>query len=149
MNDWSVDLEIHPTKDTSDNHVNGTLTVLWRDWDKHIEKDPKMVYVSSVNPGQIKGPHLHLKRSSYFTCIHGKVLFVIRDQHGNYHEIESNETKPTMVRVPKNFASAHINLSNDISRIITLADVSWKPNDNEMVNVTFDDYDWDKWRTIK
>jgi len=26
-----------------------------------------------------------------------------------------------------------------------LADVAWKPNDNEMENNTFDDYDWKKW----
>ena len=28
-------LEKHPTKDTNDNHVNGELTVIWRDWDTH------------------------------------------------------------------------------------------------------------------
>ena len=29
-------LELHPTKDINDNHVNGSLTVIWRDWDKII-----------------------------------------------------------------------------------------------------------------
>ena len=29
-------LELHPTKDIRDNHVNGSLTVIWRDWDKII-----------------------------------------------------------------------------------------------------------------
>jgi len=29
---------------------------------------------------------------------------------------------------------------------LTLADVSWKPNDNEMKNITFNDYDWKKWK---
>jgi dTDP-4-dehydrorhamnose 3,5-epimerase len=33
-----------------------------------------------------------------------------------------------------------------VSRILALADVAWKPNDNEMDNVTFDDYDWKKWK---
>ena len=33
--------ETHPTKDVSDSHINGSLTVVWRDWDKII-KDPQM-----------------------------------------------------------------------------------------------------------
>ena len=48
--------------------------------------------------------------------------------------------------VPKNIASAHINLADDTSRILALADISWKPDDNEMVNTTFEDYDWNKWK---
>ena len=51
-----------------------------------------------------------------------------------------------MVFVPKNIASAHINLADDTSRILALADISWKPDDNEMVNTTFEDYDWNKWK---
>ena len=72
-------LERHETKDTQDSHPNGELTVIWRDWDTFMKNHPKMVYVSSVNPGEIKGPHIHTKRSSYFVCIHGKVLFVIKN----------------------------------------------------------------------
>ena len=30
----STKLEIHETKDVTDNHVNGELTVIWREWDK-------------------------------------------------------------------------------------------------------------------
>ena len=41
-------LERHETKDTTDSHINGELTVTWRDWDKIIN-DPKMVYVNSIN----------------------------------------------------------------------------------------------------
>ena len=104
-----------------------------------------MVYVSSVNPGELKGPHLHTKRNSYFTCIHGKVIFILKDEKGKYVEIESSSENPTMIVVPKNVPSAHINLSKSVSRILTLADVSWKPDDKEMLNVSFDDYEWNKW----
>lgn len=140
-----IKLEIHQTKDINDQHVNGSLTVVWRDWDKIIELIPKMVYVSTVNPGEIKGPHLHKKRNSYFTCIHGKVVFIIQDKTGSYREIESSAENPTMVYVPKNVSSAHINISNGVSRILTLTDLAWKPNDNEMDNVVFENYDWKKW----
>ncbi len=141
-----VKLEKHQTKDIADQHVNGLLTVIWRDWDNLIKNHPKMVYVSSVNPGEIKGPHLHTKRNSHFVCIHGKVVFVIKDNDGKYKEIESSEENPILVFVPKGHPSAHINLSKEVSRVLALADVAWRPNDGEMINATFNDYDWGKWK---
>ena len=141
-----IKLEKHQTKDVIDNHVNGSLTVIWRDWDKILKHSPKMIYVSSVNPREIKGPHVHTKRNSYFVCIHGKVLFVLQKEDGSYIEIESDANNPSMIYVPKNMPSAHQNLFNEVSRILTLADLAWTPNDNEMKNVTFDDYDWKKWK---
>ena len=39
------DLEKHETKDTLDSHINGELTVVWRDWDNLIKDHPKMVYL--------------------------------------------------------------------------------------------------------
>ena len=142
----AIKLETHQTKDVKDHHVNGSLTVIWRDWDKILANEPKMVYVSSVNPGEIKGPHLHTKRDSYFVCIRGKVVFIIKDLWGRYHEIESSENDPVLVQVPKGYPSAHINPSDNVSSILALASIAWRPNDNEMINVSFDNYDWTKWQ---
>jgi dTDP-4-dehydrorhamnose 3,5-epimerase-like enzyme len=138
-------LEKHETKNTLDQHVNGSLTVIWRDWDAKFNIVPKMIYATSVNPGEVKGPHLHTKRDSYFVCIRGKVLFVIRDLKEKYHEIESSEDNPVLIQVPKNYASAHINLSNEISTVLTIANLAWRPNDQEMKNISFTNYDWKKW----
>ena len=112
-----IDLEKHETKNIHDQHVNGSLTVVWRDWDGLIKNSPKMVYVSSVNPGEIKGPHIHTKRNSYFVCIHGKVLFVIKNKQGEYVEKISTADKPLLIIVPKNMTSAHLNLSKGISKV--------------------------------
>jgi len=143
-NDHQIKLEKYETKSIVDDHVNGSLTVIWRDWDKILKHSPKMVYVSSVEPGEIKGPHIHTRRNSYFVCIHGKVLFVLKKDDGSYIEIESDAQNPSMVFVPKNMPSAHFNLLDDTSRILTLADLAWRPNDNEMKNVNFTDYNWKK-----
>lgn len=143
----SVNLEKHDTKDIKDGHVNGSLTVIWRDWDKILDVEPKMVYVSSVNPGEIKGPHLHTKRDSYFVCIRGKVIFIAKDVSGKYYEIESSEEEPVLVQIPKNHPSAHINIADQKATILTIASLAWRPDDNEMQNVSFDDYDWSKWKT--
>ena len=144
--EFEIELEKHVTKDVVNDLPNGELTVVWRDWDKIIKNFPKMVYVSSVNSDKTKGPHLHTKRNSYFCCIHGKVVFIIKTKNGGYQEIVSSENKPTMVFVPKGIASAHVNLSKGVSRVLALADVAWKPNDNEMENHTYENYDWKKWK---
>lgn len=143
--EYSIKLERHDTRDVHDNHVNGSLTVIWRDWDQILKTHPKMIYVSSVGSGEIKGPHIHTRRESYFTCIHGKVVFVVKNPDGTYEEIVSSDENPVMVHVPKNISSAHMNLSPNTSRVLALANIAWKPNDNEMKNDHFDNYDWKKW----
>ena len=39
-----------------------------------------------------------------------------------------------------------VNHTNEISKVLVLADVAWKPNDNEMMNVEFNNYDLEKWK---
>lgn len=140
-------LEKHETKDIHDSHVNGSLIPVWRDWDDLVKIHPKMVYVTTINPNEIKGPHLHVTRHYYFACIRGKVVFIIRDPSGKYHEIESGYDNPVLIEVPKNFVSSHINLSHETSMILCLATPAWSPNDKDEHNVVFDDYDWKKWES--
>jgi dTDP-4-dehydrorhamnose 3,5-epimerase len=140
-----LDLEKHETKDVHDSHINGELTVIWRNWDEIIKK-PDMVYLNSVNPGEIKGPHIHKNRTSYFYCIDGKMVIIIQNKDGKYHEIETDSTEPKLVSVSNGVAAAIINPSKNASKILVLADIAWKPNDNEMINTTFTDYDWNKWK---
>ena len=140
-----LDLEKHQTKDINDSHINGELTVIWRDWDKII-KNPEMIYVNSVNPGEIKGPHVHKKRTSYFYCIDGKMTIIIQDNDGGYHEIETDSTESKLVCVSNGVAAAIVNPTKHITKVLVLANIAWKPDDNEMLNVTFTDYNWNKWK---
>ena len=139
------DLEKHQTKDTIDSHINGELTIIWRDWDNIITNPPKMIYVNYVNPGEIKGPHLHKNRSTYFSCIHGSIVLVIQDDDGKFHEVKADSEKPTLISVRNGVAAAIVNPTDDISKVLVLADIAWKPNDNEMKNIDFENYDWNKW----
>jgi dTDP-4-dehydrorhamnose 3,5-epimerase len=141
-------LEKHQTKDIHDGHVNGSLIPVWRNWDKTISVQPEMVYVTSINPGERKGPHLHLIRHSYYVCIKGKVVFIIKEKSGKYLEIESSEENPVLVEIPKNYSSAHINLSSEPSIILSVVNPSWKPDNRDEHNVTYDDYDWNKWKKL-
>ena len=141
-----IDLEKHETKDNQDQHVNGSLTVVWRDWDNLIKNHPKMVYVNSINPGEIKGPHIHKNRTTYFSCISGNVVLVIQDNDGKFHEVKADSEKPVLVTVSNGTAAAILNPTTEIAKVLVLADIAWRPGDDEMKNVSFDDYDWNKWK---
>ena len=141
-----INLEKHQTKDINDSHVNGELTVIWRDWDKILPKNPEMVYVNTVNPKEIKGPHLHKNRTTYFYCVSGEIVILIEDNEGIIHEISSNyDDNPILISVPNGMSAAIVNSTNKISQVLVLADLAWKPNDNEMSNTKFADYDLKKW----
>ena len=140
-----INLETHSTKDTLDSHVNGELTVIWRNLDELIH-NPEMVYLNLVNPGEIKGPHLHTKRTSYFYCLQGKMVIVVQDKDGNHHEIKTDHHESKLICIPNGIIAAIINPSDNPTKILVLADIAWKPDDNEMKNVNFDNYDLDKWR---
>ena len=140
------DLEKHQTIDTTDSHINGELTIIWRDWDNIITNHPKMIYVNSVNPGETKGPHLHKNRTTYFSCIHGSIVLIIQDNDGRFHEVKADSERPTLISVRNGVAAAIVNPTDDISKVLVLADIAWKPNDNEMKNIDFENYDWNKWK---
>ena len=138
------DLEKHQTRDIADSHINGELTVIWRDWDNLLKNHPKMVYVNSINPGEIKGPHIHKNRTTSFFCIDGSVVLIIQDDDKKFHEMKMNSEKPVLITVPNGIAAAIVNPTGKIAKVLVLADIAWRPNDNEIKNITFDDYDWEK-----
>ena len=140
------DLEKHQTKDTTDSHINGELTVIWRDWDNLIKNHPKMVYVNSVNPGEIKGPHIHKNRTTHFFCIHGNLVLVIQDNNEKFYEIKADSEKPVLITIPNGTAAAIVNPTTKIAKVLVLADIAWRPDDDEMKNISFDNYDWSKWK---
>ena len=147
-NFFGWDLEKHQTIDITDSHVNGELTIIWRDWDNIITNPPKMIYVNYINPREIKGPHIHKNRTTYFSCIHGSIVLVIQDDDGKFHEVKADSEKPTLISVRNGIAAAIVNPTDDISKVLVLADIAWKPNDNEMKNIDFADYDWEKWKKL-
>jgi len=74
------------------------------------------------------------------------LFLLLKKNRGKYLEIESSEENPVLVEIPKNYSSAHINLSNEPSIILSVVNPSWKPDNRDEHNVTYDDYDWNKWK---
>ena len=74
------------------------------------------------------------------------MIFIVKDNEGKYHEIRGNSNQSQLIEVSNGTAAALLNPAKDTATVLVLADISWKPDDNEMKNVTFDNYNWDKWK---
>jgi dTDP-4-dehydrorhamnose 3,5-epimerase len=74
------------------------------------------------------------------------MIIVIKDKNGKYNEIEANSGSSKLVSVSNGIGAAIINPSKNISKILVMADVAWKPNNEEMFNIKFEDYDFEKWK---
>ena len=96
-----------------------------------------MIYVNNINPREIKGPHIHKNRTTYFSCISGSIILVIQSNNGEFHEVKANSETPILISVPNGVAAAIVNPTDNISKVLVLADIAWKPNDNEMKNIDF------------
>ena len=70
---------------------------------------------------------------------------VVKDNDGVYHEIHATSNEPKLIEIPNGMPAAIVNPSEMISKVLVLADISWRPNDNEMENSTFINYNWKKW----
>ena len=74
------------------------------------------------------------------------MVLVIQDNDGKFHEIKTDSEKPVLITVSNGTAVAIVNPTTKIAKVLVLADIAWRPNDDEMKNVLFNDYDWDKWK---
>ena len=70
----------------------------------------------------------------------GKYIEKFEKKFSNFIKIKYSIT------VSNGTAAAIVNPTTKISKVLVLADIAWKPNDNEMENTSFNDYDWDKWK---
>jgi dTDP-4-dehydrorhamnose 3,5-epimerase len=71
---------------------------------------------------------------------------IIQDNDGKFHEVKSDSDKPVLIAISNGTAAAIVNPTTKVAQVLVLADIAWKPNDNEMQNTSFKDYDWNKWK---
>ena len=112
----------------------------------NLSNDFLTAKINKIDTKQIKGPHIHKNRTSYFYCIDGEIIIIVKDKEGKFHELKGDSERPKLIEVSNDIPAAIVNPTANISTVLVLADIAWKPDDNEMENVTFEDYDWGKWK---
>jgi len=139
-----INLELITTKDVRHGHQNGVFIPVWRDWDKEYEHDPKMVYVTTCFPGELKGPHLHKTRWSYLTVLKGKVAFIVKTDAG-FKEYVISDEKPQTLVIPAGIPQAHVNIGAVDAIVMNLCTPAWHPDNQDNYTADYGDYDFAKW----
>ncbi len=125
---------------------NGFLVPIYNINEGFFEKgnEPKQVYLTVVEPKEVKGPHLHYKRSGCFTCIKGNARFILKinNSYKIYFSGEDYEFKSLIV--PKGIPAALQNIGNVDAYILNMPSPEWRPDMNDEHTSDFSDFNFDK-----
>jgi len=125
-----------PTKDKS-GEPNGYLIPLWSVNEAPWLR-PDQVYVTVVDPGKSKGPHLHMKRRGFFHCISGQVAFILRVD-GYYVRYEASPNNGPVI-VPPGTPCEIRNVGPSPAFVVNMPSPAWAKDDQ-------DDWPVDDWDT--
>jgi len=137
--------EKYLTKDKN-NQQNGFLIPIYNINEDFFPKgsEPQQVYLTVIEPGKIKGPHLHYIRNGCFTCIKGNARFVLKSE-GQYKIFYSGEEHNfCSVIVPKGVAAALQNIGEEDAYVINMPSPAWTPTMNDEYTSDFSDFDFKK-----
>jgi dTDP-4-dehydrorhamnose 3,5-epimerase len=127
-----------------DKEPNGYLVPLYNVHDGFFEKgkEPQQVYLTTVLPGKIKGPHLHFIRTGAFTCIKGNVRVVLKLDTG-YKTVYSGEEHDYLtIIIPTGVPAALQCLGDTEAMVLNMPSPAWTPTMNDEHTASFDDYDF-------
>ena len=134
----------HPkivTKNT-EGRPNGWLVPIFNVHDGVIDASqyPKQVYLTVIAPGEIKGPHLHLKRWGLFTCIRGNAKIVVRTEKGYEEYLTGEDNGFATIQVPAGVPAALQNIGDEDAYMLNMPSPAWHKDDLDEHSVSFDDY---------
>lgn len=121
---------------------NGFLVPIFNVHDGVIApaQHPQQVYLTVAAPGEVKGPHLHMKRWGLFTCISGNGKIVLR-RDGKYKEYYTGEDHDyCTIQVPAGVPAALQNIGKTDAYFLNMPSPAWHPDDTDEHPVSFDDY---------
>ena len=61
-----------------DGKPNGRIIRVWERGEVTLGYGPGQIYITTILPGFVKGPHLHKRRDSLFCCVRGTVRITTR-----------------------------------------------------------------------
>jgi dTDP-4-dehydrorhamnose 3,5-epimerase len=131
------------TKD-EDGEVNGFLVPLYNLHDKFFEsgKEPQQVYMTTILPGKIKGPHLHHIRTGFFTCIKGNVRVVLKTENGYEVFFSGEDYEYSSIEVPTGVPAAVQCLGEEEAFLLNMPNPAWTPDMNDEHSADFSDFDF-------
>jgi dTDP-4-dehydrorhamnose 3,5-epimerase len=133
------------TKD-GDGEINGFLIPIYNIHEGFFAdgKHPQQVYMTTIRPGMIKGPHLHFVRTGFFTCVKGNVRVVVKT-HAGYEIFYSGEDHDyRSIEIPTGVPAAVQCLGDEEAYLLNMPNPAWTPNMNDEHSADFSDFDFSK-----
>jgi dTDP-4-dehydrorhamnose 3,5-epimerase-like enzyme len=129
------------TKDRS-GQENGFLVPIYNINDKFVDDVIQQIYVTVCNPHMSKGPHLHRKRTGYFTCISGNVKIIMQRGKNEYGVRYTGEDyEYTTVEVEPGTPTLIVNDGDTPAIILNMTFPAWTPDDQDDYPVVEWSYD--------
>ena len=143
MNIRTIPHKKFTTKNEEDK-PNGFLVPLYNIHDQFFQagKEPQQVYLTTILPGMVKGPHLHFIRTGFFTCIKGNVRVILKVD-GEYRIFFSGEEHDYIsIEVPTGVPAAIQCLGNEEAYMLNMPNPAWTPEMNDEHSADFSDFDF-------
>jgi dTDP-4-dehydrorhamnose 3,5-epimerase-like enzyme len=122
-----------------DGKNNGFLIPIFNTHEGFIPetRQPKQVYLTVCAPGTIKGPHLHMKRWGYFTCIRGNARIVAKVGPDQYDVAYTGKDHGYQtIEVPAGISNMLEALGDEDAYIINTPSPAWHVDDQDDHPVT-------------
>lgn len=128
----------------ADGRPNGRIIRVWERGQVALGYGPGQVYVATLLQGCSKGPHLHLRRDSYFCCIRGSVRITTRGRTPpgepigwQYTTVTSGlgvpSEQPVGVHVPAGTPCQLYNPGHEEALVINVSSEPYDPTDEHEV----------------
>jgi dTDP-4-dehydrorhamnose 3,5-epimerase len=124
--------------------ANGFLVPLYNIHDQFFApgKEPQQVYLTTILPGTIKGPHLHFIRTGFFTCIKGNVRVVLK-ANNEYKVFYSGEDHNYLsIEVPTGVPAAIQCLGDEEAYLLNMPNPAWTTDMNDEHTADFSGFDF-------
>jgi dTDP-4-dehydrorhamnose 3,5-epimerase len=129
---------------SADGDPNGHLVPIYNVHDGFFApgREPQQVYLTTVLPGKVKGPHLHFIRTGCFTCIKGNVRVVVRTDAGYETYYSGEDHQYLSIEIPTGVPAAVQNLGTTEALVLNMPHPAWTPDMNDEHSADFSDYDF-------
>lgn len=93
-----------------------------------IKEDIKQIYVATIQPGQVRGNHYHLKRKEWFFIISGKVEIHLQDIKTKEKVcLKASSDKPKLITIFPKTAHAVRNISEETVYLVSAQNDIYTP----------------------
>lgn len=97
------------------------------------------IYITTANPGAMKGSHYHEQCTEWFCVIKGKAKLILMDKNGSEkQEIIMGDDNMVTVEIPSNIIHAVKNIGDDKMYLIAYADNQYDCNNPDTIPYNMD-----------